>query len=168
MFAFQHEDARPDVLILGKALSGGVYPVSCVCADHEVMDVFTPGSHGSTYGGNPLAAAAALAALDVIEDEGLCERSRELGEHALGRLRAELTMDRVREVRGRGLMIAVEYHERVAAAVARALADAGILVKDAHGDIVRLLPPLVIAREDLDAALDAAIPILSAAGGERS
>ncbi|MCB9596127.1 MAG: ornithine--oxo-acid transaminase [Sandaracinaceae bacterium] len=163
MFAFEHEDARPDVLILGKALSGGVYPVSCVCADREVMDVFTPGSHGSTYGGNPLAAASTLAALDVIEDEGLCDRSARLGAHALERLRAELPLARFADVRGRGLMIAVEYRERVAKQVAHDLAAAGVLAKDTHGSIVRLLPPLMIALDDLDAALDLAIPILAAA-----
>ncbi len=160
-FAFEHEDARPDVLILGKALSGGVYPVSAVAATAEVMDVFTPGSHGSTYGGNPLGAAATLAALDVLEDERLAERAAELGAHALARLRAELPADGIREIRGRGLMIAVEYREPIGAEVAHALADAGILAKDTRGTIVRLLPPLVIAREDLDAALDVAIPVLA-------
>lgn len=160
MFAWQREDARPDVIVLGKALSGGMLPASCIAADDAVMDVFTPGSHGSTYGGNPLAAAVTVAALDVIEDERLPERAEELGAHALARLRAELTTPAIAEVRGRGLMLAVEYREPVAARVARALSEAGVLVKDTRGTVVRLLPPLVIARDDLHAALDVAIPIL--------
>lgn len=160
MFAWEHEGARPDLMMLGKALSGGVYPVSCLCADHEVMDVFRPGSHGSTYGGNPLAAAVCVAALDVIEEERLAERAAELGARALARLRDEVTGPNVREVRGRGLMMAVDYHSPVAHAAAAALAEAGILAKDTRDTVLRLMPPLVIAREDLDAALDAAIPVL--------
>lgn len=166
MFAWQYEDARPDVIVLGKALSGGLLPASCICADDAVMKVFTPGSHGSTFGGNPLAAAVVLAALDVIEDERLCDRAAELGEHALGRLRRELASPAIAEVRGRGLMIAVEYREPVAPRVMRALCDAGVLVKDTRGTTLRLLPPLVISRADLDAALDVAIPVLDQAGAQ--
>ncbi len=160
MFAWQHEGARPDLLVLGKALSGGVYPVSCLCADDEVMGVFTPGSHGSTYGGNPLAAAACVAALDVIVDEGLVERSARLGAHVLARLRAELRSPEIAEVRGRGLMVAVEYRQPVARDVAHALAAAGVLAKETRGVTIRLMPPLVIDPADLDAALDVAIPVL--------
>ena len=163
MFAFEHEGVRPDLIVLGKALSGGVYPVSCVCADDDVMSVFTPGSHGSTYGGNPLAAAATLAALDVLEDEQLAERAARLGAHALARLRDGLAVPAVREVRGRGLMIAVEYEAPVARAVCHRLADAGILAKDTRQTVVRLMPPLVIGEAELDAALDTALPILRAA-----
>ncbi len=163
MFAWQHEDARPDVLVLGKALSGGLLPASCICADRAVMDVFTPGSHGSTFGGNPLAAAVVIAALDVIEDEHLAERAAELGEHALARLRSELRSPAIAEVRGRGLMIGVEYREPIAPRVMRALSSAGVLVKDTRGTTVRILPPLVISRADLDAGLDVAIPILDRA-----
>jgi ornithine--oxo-acid transaminase len=165
MFAWEHEGARPDLLVLGKALSGGVYPVSCVCADRDVMEVFTPGSHGSTYGGNPLAAAVCIAALDVLEEERLAERSAELGRHALGRLEAEVRGPGVRDVRGRGLMMAVEYRAPVAHAVARALAEAGILAKDTRETVIRLMPPLVIEREVLDEALDAAMPVLRRFGG---
>lgn len=160
MFAWEHDGARPDLLILGKALSGGVYPVSCVCAEREVMDVFTPGSHGSTYGGNPLAAAVCVAALDVIEDERLVERSRTLGRNALGRLRAEVEGAGVLDIRGRGLMMAVEYHAPVAHVAARALASAGVLAKDTRDTVIRLMPPLVITQDELDEALDIAIPIL--------
>jgi ornithine--oxo-acid transaminase len=163
MFAWQHEDARPDLLILGKALSGGVYPVSCMCADDAVMAVFTPGSHGSTFGGNPLAAAACVAALDVLVDERLAERAAALGEHALARLRAELGSAAIADVRGRGLMLAVEYRQPIARAVAVALAAAGILAKETHGTTIRLMPPLVIPEAVLDAALDAAIPVLDRA-----
>ncbi|MBK7398025.1 MAG: ornithine--oxo-acid transaminase [Myxococcales bacterium] len=162
MFAFEHEGARPDLLVLGKALSGGLYPVSCLCADDRVMRVFTPGSHGSTYGGNPLAAAVTLAALDVLEDEKLAERSAELGGRALERLRGALRgHPAVREVRGRGLMIAVEYHEKIARAVAHELCDVSVLAKDTRGDVIRLMPPLVIREDDLNAALDLAIPVLA-------
>lgn len=164
MFAWQHEGARPDLMVLGKALSGGVYPISCLCADAAVMDVFTPGSHGSTYGGNPLAAAVCVAALDVIVDEGLVERSATLGAHALARLQRELVSEAIVEVRGRGLMLAVEYREPIARQVAVELAGVGVLAKETHGRIIRLMPPLVIAQADLDAALDLALPLLARRG----
>jgi ornithine--oxo-acid transaminase len=163
-FAWQHEDARPDLLVLGKALSGGVYPVSCLCAAAEVMDVFTPGSHGSTYGGNPLAAAVCVAALRVIEEERLPERAAALGAAALDRLRAGLGASGIADVRGRGLMMAVEYREPVAARAVRALAAAGILAKDTRAKVVRLMPPLVIPEGVLAEAIDAAIPVLAAEG----
>jgi ornithine--oxo-acid transaminase len=164
MFAWQHEEARPDLLILGKALSGGVYPVSCVCADASVMSVFGPGSHGSTYGGNPLAAAVCIAALDVIVDEQLPERAARLGAHALVRLQRELaSRPELVEVRGRGLMLAIEYRDAIARQVAVELAQVGVLAKETHGRIIRLLPPLVIGEAELDAALDAALPVLARA-----
>jgi len=155
---------RPDLMCLGKALGGGVMPVSCIVADEAVMGVFTPGSHGSTFGGNPLAAAVAVAALDVLEHEELPARAAELGLHALRRLHAEVRTPALREIRGRGFMIAVEYHEKVAPKVAAALAAAGVLAKDTHGTTLRILPPLVIERAQLDEALDLAVPILAAAG----
>lgn len=161
MFAWQHEQARPDLMMLGKALSGGVYPVSCVCADASVMDVFGPGSHGSTYGGNPLAAAVCIAALDVIVDERLPERAARLGQHALARLQRELDGPAIADVRGRGLMLAVEYHDAIARTVAHELAAVGVLAKETHGRIIRLMPPLVIDDADLDAALDLAVPVLA-------
>ena len=161
MFAWQHEGARPDAITLGKALSGGLYPVSAFCAEPWLMDVFTPGTHGSTYGGNPLAAAVAVAALDVIERERLDERAAELGAHALARLRAEVTGPSLREVRGRGLLLAVEFTTEVAHEACDTLAAAGVLAKDTHGVTVRLAPPLVITEEQLDEALDRAIPVLA-------
>lgn len=161
MFAWQHEDARPDAITLGKALSGGLYPVSAFCADDWLMDVFTPGTHGSTYGGNPLAAAVAVAALDVIEREGLAARAAALGARALARLRAEVTGPNVREVRGRGMLIAVEFHAACAHEACEALAEVGVLAKDTHGTTVRLAPPLVMTDAQLDEALDLAAPVLA-------
>ncbi|HMA74876.1 MAG TPA: ornithine--oxo-acid transaminase [Xanthobacteraceae bacterium] len=154
-FAFEHENVRPDGLVLGKALGGGVLPVSAFLARREVMDVFTPGSHGSTFGGNPLAAAVGLEALQVIADEGLVERSRVLGSHMLERLRA-IRSPVLREVRGRGLWVGAEIDPRFATArrACEALLAKGVLSKETHHTVVRLAPPLVIAREDLDWALD--------------
>src|SRR5215471_16795937 len=154
-FAFEHENVRPDGIIVGKALGGGVLPVSAFVARREVMNVFTPGSHGSTFGGNPLAAAVGLEALRVIRDEGLVERSRELGTHMIARLRA-IRSPALRAVRGRGLWAAAEINPIFASAreACERLLAKGVLSKETHGTVVRLAPPLVIAREDLDWALD--------------
>jgi ornithine--oxo-acid transaminase len=154
-FAFQHEGIRPDGLILGKALGGGVLPVSAFVAKREVMDVFTPCSHGSTFGGNPLAAAVGLEALHVIGDEGLVEKSRVLGSHLLRRLRA-IKSPALKEVRGRGLWVGAEIEPAIASAreVCERLLAKGVLSKETHRTVVRLAPPLVIAPETLDEALD--------------
>jgi ornithine--oxo-acid transaminase len=154
-FAFQHEGIAPDGLVLGKALGGGVLPVSVFVARREVMEVFTPGSHGSTFGGNPLAAAVGLEALRVIDEEGLVERSRVLGAHMLARLRA-IRSPVVKEVRGRGLWAGAEIDPDIATAraVCERLQAKGVLSKETHDTVVRFAPPLVIAREDLDWALD--------------
>ena len=154
-FAFQHERIRPDGLILGKALGGGVLPVSAFVACRELMDVFTPGSHGSTFGGNPLAAAVGLEALHVIRDEGLVEKSRVLGARMLERLRA-IKSPALKDVRGRGLWVGAEIEPAVASArtACERLLDKGVLSKETHRTVVRLAPPLVIARDDLDWALD--------------
>ncbi len=154
-FAFQHERIRPDGLILGKALGGGVLPVSAFVACRELMDVFTPGSHGSTFGGNPLAAAVGLEALHVIRDEGLVEKSRVLGARMLERLRA-IRSPALKDVRGRGLWVGAEIDPAVASArtACERLLDKGVLSKETHRTVVRLAPPLVIARDDLDWALD--------------
>jgi ornithine--oxo-acid transaminase len=154
-FAFEHEHVRPDGLILGKALGGGVLPVSAFVGTRELMDVFTPGSHGSTFGGNPLAAAVGLEALRVMRDEGLVERSRELGAHMIARLRA-IRSPALKAVRGRGLWAAAEINPIFASAreACERLLAKGVLSKETHGTVVRLAPPLVIAREDLDWALD--------------
>ena len=154
-FAFEHEAARPDGLILGKALGGGVLPVSAFVGRRQLMGVFTPGSHGSTFGGNALAAAVGREALRVIEEEGLVERSRELGAHMLERLRA-INSAALTAVRGRGLWGGAEINPSVASAreVCERLLVKGVLSKDTHETVVRLAPPLVIARDDLDWALD--------------
>jgi ornithine--oxo-acid transaminase len=154
-FAFEHENARPDGLILGKALGGGMLPISAFIANHEVMDVFTPGSHGSTFGGNPLAAAVGLEALHVLHQERLVERSRDLGAYMIERVRAVMSPV-LKDVRGRGLWAGVEIdpHFATAREICERLLAKGVLSKETHGTVVRLAPPLVISRQDLDAALD--------------
>jgi ornithine--oxo-acid transaminase len=154
-FAYEHEDIRPDGLILGKALGGGVLPVSAFVARRELMDVFTPGSHGSTFGGNPLAAAVGLEALHVIRDEGLVQRSATLGAHLLERLRA-CTRPALKQVRGRGLWAGAEINPEIATAreVCERLLAKGVLSKETHQTVVRLAPPLVIAADDLDCAIN--------------
>jgi ornithine--oxo-acid transaminase len=147
MFACEHEDVQPDVYILGKALSGGVYPVSAVVSSSEVLGVLRPGSHGSTYGGNPLACAVASAALDVIEDEGLADRSSELGSWLLYEIR-KIRHPHIKEVRGRGLLIGIELLAPARAYCER-LMDVGMLCKETHDFVIRLAPPLVISDEDL-------------------
>src|SRR5690242_9586666 len=154
-FAYEHEDVRPDGLVLGKALGGGILPVSAFVGRRELMDVFTPGSHGSTFGGNPLAAAVGLEAIHVMRDEGLVERSRRLGAHMLERLRA-MRSPAVLDVRGLGLWAGLELDPRVATAreACERLLAKGVLSKETHATVVRLAPPLVIARDDLDWVLD--------------
>jgi ornithine--oxo-acid transaminase len=167
-FAFEHENIRPDGLILGKALGGGVLPVSAFAGTRELMDVFTPGSHGSTFGGNPLAAAVALEALDVIRDEGLVEKSRVNGAHMLSRLRA-IKSAALKDVRGRGLWVGAEIDPAVASAreACERLLAKGVLSKETHRTIVRLAPPLVIARADLDWALDRFEEVMRELDGNR-
>ena len=155
LFAFEHEGIRPDGITIGKALSGGYYPVSAFLANDAVMNVFTPGIHGSTYGGNPLACAVASAALDVLVDERLVEKTAELGEHFKQRL-LDLKTDKVREIRCIGLWAGVQLRPEAGGArkYCYALKDRGMLCKDTHVDTIRLAPPLVITRAQLDWALD--------------
>jgi ornithine aminotransferase len=153
-FAYQHEGILPDGVILGKALGGGLLPVSCFVATPEVMNQFEPGSHGSTFGGNPLAAAVGLEALRVIEDEGLIARSAALGAHLLARLQA-ITSPLIKHVRGRGLWVGVELNDNVSARdVVERLAERGVLSKDTHGTVIRFAPPLTISRDALDWGID--------------
>jgi ornithine--oxo-acid transaminase len=154
-FAFQQEGIEPDGLLVGKALGGGVLPVSAFVAKRELMAVFTPGSHGSTFGGNPLAAAVARETLRVLDEERLVECSRMLGAHMLRRLRA-IRSPVLKEVRGRGLWAGAEIDPNVADARAACerLAAKGVLSKETHGTVVRLAPPFVISHADLDWALD--------------
>ena len=155
LFAFEHEGIRPDGVTIGKALSGGLYPVSAFLASKSVMDVFTPGIHGSTYGGNPLACAVASAALDVLVEEKLVERAATLGAHLEARLRGMKT-EKVEQVRVRGLWAGVQLRESAGPArpYCLALKERGLLCKDTHVQTIRLAPPLVIAREELDWAVD--------------
>jgi len=155
LLASDHEGVKPDGLILGKALGGGLLPVSAFLARREVMEVFQPGDHGSTFGGNPLAAAVALEALNIIEQEKLAERAMELGEYFLDRLKG-ISSPLIKEVRGKGLLIGVEVHpERIAARrVCEALMTQGILSKETHDAVIRFAPPLVVAREQLDWAAE--------------
>jgi len=146
--ACDHEDVRPDVLVLGKALSGGVYPVSAVVSSAEILGVFRPGSHGSTYGGNPLACAVARAALRVVVEERLAERSAELGAWLLEELRDGLDHSHIRDIRGRGLLVGIELSVPARPYCER-LKELGVLCKETHDFVIRLAPPLVISREDL-------------------
>ncbi len=163
LFAYQHEPVRPHGVILGKALGGGLLPVSAFLADDALMRVFTPGDHGSTFGGNPLAAAVALAALDLLEDEGLVEHAARLGEHLMARLN-ELAAQApvIRAVRGRGLFAGIELEPTLADAreLAERLLHHGILTKDTHATVLRLAPPLIIERPTLDWALDEIAAVL--------
>lgn len=154
LLACDHERVRPDIVILGKALSGGFYPVSAVLADKPVMELFQPGEHGSTFGGNPLGAAIARAALKVIVDEHLIENAAKMGEYFMDQL-AEIPGRHVQEVRGKGLLIGVELKPEAQGArrFAEALKQQGILAKETHQNVIRFAPPLIIDRETLDWAL---------------
>ena len=148
LFAHQWDGVDPDMVIIGKALSGGFYPISTVLSRREVLGVFKPGDHGSTFGGNPLACAVARAALRVIVDEGLIERSDELGAYFLGKLRT-LRSPLIKDVRGRGLWIGVELTVPARSFCER-LKEEGVLCKETHDRVIRLAPPLVITREEID------------------
>ncbi|MFP7222364.1 ornithine--oxo-acid transaminase [Priestia filamentosa] len=152
MFACDWEDVEPDVLILGKALGGGVFPISCVAANKEILGVFNPGSHGSTFGGNPLACAVSLASLDIIQDENLVGRSFNLGNYFKEQLE-NVQSSIVKEVRGKGLFIGVELHEK-ARPYCEKLKGEGLLCKETHDTVIRFAPPLIIEQEDLDWAID--------------
>lgn len=152
MFACDWEDVEPDVYILGKALGGGVMPISCVAANDDILGVFEPGSHGSTFGGNPLACAVSVAALEVIEEEGLVERSRKLGDYFINELK-KVKNENIKEVRGRGLFIGVEMHGP-ARPYCEKLKEEGLLCKETHENVIRFAPPLIISEEELNWALE--------------
>lgn len=158
-FAFEHEGIRPDALVLGKALGGGLLPVSAFLAREDVMEVFSPGSHGSTFGGNALAAAVALEGLKVLEEEGLVARSAAMGEYLIDALRQVQAQSHglVREVRGRGLWVGVDIDPAYATArqLVERLAAAGVLSKETHETVIRFAPPLTITRELIDRAVGA-------------
>ncbi|GLI83596.1 ornithine--oxo-acid transaminase [Rossellomorea marisflavi] len=159
MFACEWAGVDPDMYILGKALGGGVFPISCVVADEAVLGVFNPGSHGSTFGGNPMACAVSIASLDVLIDEKLADRSLELGEYFMGKLK-EIQNPLIKEVRGSGLFIGVELHEP-ARGYCEKLKDEGLLCKETHDTVIRFAPPLVISQEDLDWAIERIKKVLS-------
>lgn len=154
LFASQHENVRPDMVIIGKALSGGFYPVSAVLADREIMGLFQPGEHGSTFGGNPLGAAVARAALSVIQEEKLIERAEELGNYFKAELK-KISSKHIKEVRGRGLLIGVELNAEAGGArrFCEVLKGKGILAKETHDNVIRFAPPLIISKDILDWAL---------------
>jgi ornithine--oxo-acid transaminase len=151
LFASDWESVEPDVYILGKALGGGVMPISCIAANEDILGVFEPGSHGSTFGGNPLACAVSIASLDVIIDEQLAERSLKLGKIFIDRL-SQIHNPAIKEVRGKGLFIGVELNE-AARPYCEALKDKGLLCKETHENVIRFAPPLVISEEDLEWAI---------------
>jgi ornithine--oxo-acid transaminase len=151
-FACDWESVVPDIYILGKALGGGVMPISCIAANKEILSVFNPGSHGSTFGGNPLASAVAIAALDVLEEEKLAERSLELGAYFIEQLQ-HIKNPVIKEIRGRGLFIGVELTVP-ARPFCEKLKEEGLLCKETHEMVIRFAPPLIISKEDLDWAIE--------------
>ena len=155
MFACRHEGVQPDIFILGKALSGGFYPVSAVVTKKDVLGLFTPGEHGSTFAGNPLACAIAREALTVLVEEELPKKAKDLGEYFMNRLRT-IKSDHIKEVRGKGLLIGVELKKSAGGArrFCEALQDEGLLCKETHETVIRFAPPLVITKEDIDWAFE--------------
>ncbi|MBB5325080.1 ornithine--oxo-acid transaminase [Anoxybacillus tepidamans] len=152
MFACDWEEVVPDMYILGKALGGGVFPISCVAANRDILGVFNPGSHGSTFGGNPLACAVSIAAIDVLIEEKLAERALELGDYFQEKLR-EIQHPNIKEVRGRGLFIGVEL-QGPARPYCEKLQQEGLLCKETHDTVIRFAPPLIITKEQLDWAIE--------------
>lgn len=160
LFASDWEGVKPDMYIMGKALGGGVFPISAVAADQEILGVFEPGSHGSTFGGNPLGCAVAIAAMDVLQDEGLVQRSLEMGEYFLKKLQ-EIENPMIQEIRGRGLFIGLEL-KTAARPYCERLKELGLLCKETHETTIRFAPPLVISKEDLDWSIERIKQVLHA------
>ncbi len=160
LFAYMHEEITPDVLIVGKALAGGFYPVSAVLASRAILGVITPGDHGSTFGGNPLGCAIARTALRVLIDEKMVERSAELGAYFLSRLQS-LRSPAIKDVRGKGLWLGIELHGK-ARPYCEALKDEGILCKETHDRVIRIGPPLVVTKEELDWAFERIAKVIGA------
>ena len=162
LFAYEHEGIRPDIVIIGKALSGGMYPVSAILADDEVMGVFHPGEHGSTYGGNPLGAAVAREALKVLVEEDMVRLSADNGAYFLQELQA-VDSKHVKEIRGRGLWIAIELNDRAGGArrFCEALQEEGLLCKETHATVIRVAPPLAIGRDEIDWAVEKIAKVLT-------
>lgn len=159
VFACDWDNVTPDMYILGKALGGGVFPISCVAANSDILGVFEPGSHGSTFGGNPLACAVSIAALEVLEEEKLTERSLQLGEKLVGQLK-EIDNPMITDIRGKGLFIGIELNEP-ARPYCEQLKATGLLCKETHENVIRIAPPLVISEEDLEWAFQKIKAVLS-------
>jgi len=156
MFAYEHEEIKPDILILGKALGGGVLPVSAVLSSSDIMEVFTPGDHGSTFGGNPLACAVADAALDVIVNENLADNARDMGKYFIEQL-SNIKNDKIKIIRGKGLLIGIEMHleeNETVRPLCEELIREGVLAKDTHEKTIRFAPPLIITKENIDWAME--------------
>ena len=147
-FCYKHDGIEPDVLIVGKSISNGFYPVSAVLADKSIMGVFKPGDHGSTYGGNPLGCAVARASLQFMKEENLCKKTEKLGNYLMDRLK-KIKSPHIKEVRGKGLFIGVELNVP-ARPFCEKLMDEGILCKETHTYIIRITPPLVVTKEEID------------------
>ena len=152
MFACDHEGVKPDIYVLGKALGGGILPVSAVAADMEILSVFDPGSHGSTFGGNPLACAVAIKALEILESDNYADMACEKGAYFIGKLR-KIKNDEITDIRGKGLLIGVEF-SCDAAPYVKKLIEAGVLAKETHEKTIRFTPPIIISYKELDEALD--------------
>ena len=155
MFAFQHENIKPDGLILGKALGGGILPVSLFLSSRDILSLMTPGSHGSTFGGNPLACAVGYEAMSLLEEEHLDQRSAELGAYMMARLK-KIKSPLIKDVRGKGLWVGVDFHKHLVSAreVCEQMRLRGVLSKDTHDTVVRFAPPLIITKEEIDFGLD--------------
>jgi len=159
MFACDWEQVEPDMYILGKALGGGVFPISCVAANKDILGVFNPGSHGSTFGGNPLACRVSIAAIEVLEEENLPERAKELGEYFIKELE-KIQNPVIKEIRGKGLFVGVELHTS-ARPYCEKLKEEGLLCKETHETVIRFAPPLIITKEELNWALQKIQNVLS-------
>jgi ornithine--oxo-acid transaminase len=155
LFAFEHEQAKPDMVVIGKSLGGGCYPISAALATTDVMSVFRPGEHGSTFGGNPLACAVARESLRVLKQEKLIQNAAKMGRYFMAKLKT-IKSRHIKEVRGQGLLIGVELDPEAGGArrFCEALKDAGLLCKETHDNVIRFAPPLIIGTKDLDWAFD--------------
>jgi ornithine--oxo-acid transaminase len=168
MFCFEHAGIRPDIVTVGKALGGGVYPVSAILSNAEVMDVFKPGDHGSTFGGNPLGAAVAIVALETLVDEKMVENSAELGAYFMNKLKT-IKSDAIKDIRGKGLMIGLEIKEEfgLARPYCEELMRQGLLCKETHAQTIRFTPPLIITKKELDDAFEKIQSVIIEVGAKK-
>jgi ornithine--oxo-acid transaminase len=162
LLAEEHEGIEADLTLIGKALSGGFYPISAVLSNKEVLGVFQPGDHGSTFGGNPLACAVGRVAVKVLIEEGMIDNAARMGDYLMGRL-LRIESDHIKEVRGKGLMVGIELHEEAGGArrFCEALMARGVLCKETHRNVIRLAPPLIIRRGEIDWASERVADVLT-------